>query len=175
MAKHMVKCYYCKETFDANTEPYVKPSERRYAHKACAEKAKAEEDQEKKDKESLENYIKELFGITNLTPKIRAQMNSYRSKNYTYTGMLKTLKYFYEVRGNSIEKAEGGIGIIPWVYDEAFTYWVAIWEAKQKHENIEMDKFVLPAREIHILPPRREPMKHTRRLFTFLDEGESKI
>lgn len=102
-------------------------------------------------------------------------MNSYRSKNYTYTGMLKTLKYFYEVRGNSIEKAEGGIGIIPWVYDEAFTYWVAIWEAKQKHENIEMDKFVLPAREIHILPPRREPMKHTRRLFTFLDEGESKI
>lgn len=175
MAKHMVKCYYCKEMFDANIEPYIKPSDRRYAHKACAEKAKNDENQEKEDKVKLENYIKELFGITSLTPKIRMQMNAYRAKNYTYTGMLKTLKYFYEVKGGSIEKAEGGIGIIPWVYDEAFTYWRAIWEAKQQSESVKENNFILPAKEIHILPPQRVPMKITRKLFTFLNEGESKI
>ena len=58
-------------------------------------------------------------------------MESYKKeKEYSYSGMRKTLKYFFEVRGNSIEKANGGIGIIPYVYDEAYIYWRALWEAK---------------------------------------------
>ena len=33
MAKHMVKCLYCGQMFDANIEPFVKPNARRYALK----------------------------------------------------------------------------------------------------------------------------------------------
>lgn len=171
MAKHMVKCFYCGKTFDASTIPFVKPNARRYAHKECAETASSKKDQEEKDKEELESYIKELFGISSISPKIRKQINTYRKENnYSYSGMRKTLKYFFEVRGNSVEKANGGIGIIPYVYDEAFQYWRALWEAKQKNENVDVSKYILPIKEVYILPPKRCPMKQIRKLFAFLDE-----
>lgn len=171
MAKHLVKCFYCGQQFDANTEPFIKPNSRRYAHVSCAEGAEAKKTKEEKDKEELELYIKNLFGINSITPKIRKQMQTFKEKNnYSYSGMHKTLKYFYEVKGNSIEKANGGIGIIPWQYDQAFLYWRALWEAKEKNEKVKLEEFILPAREVHIFPPEREPMKHTRKLFTFLDE-----
>lgn len=173
MAKHMVKCLYCGQMFDANTEPFVKPNARRYAHVACARTEEENQTQEEKDKHELEEYIKELFGVNTIPVKIRKQMDTFRKeKNYSYSGMRKTLKFFFEVKGNPIEKANGGIGIIPWVYDKAFDYWRALWEAQERNKGVEIQKYNLPVREIHIVPPKREPMKHTRQLFTFLDEGE---
>lgn len=171
MAKHLVKCLYCGEDFDANAEPFIKPNSRRYAHKACGEEAEAKKTKEQRDKESLEQYIKELFKISQLTPKINKQIKDYREKNqYTYSGIHKTLKYFFEVRGNSIEKANGGIGIVGFVYDDAFNYWRALWEARERNEHVNIEQYILPVREVHILPPQRQPMKHVRKLFTFLDE-----
>ena len=35
MAKHVVKCFYCGLSFDANVEPTVKVNSRRYAHLEC--------------------------------------------------------------------------------------------------------------------------------------------
>lgn len=175
MAKHIVKCLYCGETFDASTTPFVKPRSNRYAHIACAEKAEQQKTQEEKDKEILEKYIKELFGISSIPVKIRKQIQIYRDENnYTYSGMYKTLKYFFEIKGNSIEKANGGIGIIPYIYEESFLYWRALWEAKQRNENIQIEKYILPAKKVHIKQPKREPMKQIKRLFTFLDEGGEK-
>lgn len=176
MAKHMVKCFYCGETFDASIEPFVKPNSRRYAHKECAESADAHKTKEEKDREQLELYIKQLFGINCISVKIKKQIDDYKiKKNYSYSGMYKTLKYFFEIRGNPIEKANGGIGIIPYVYDEAYKYWRALWEAQQQNKNIEIQEYVLPVREIHILPPQRQPMKHTKQLFTFLNEEDGEI
>lgn len=100
-------------------------------------------------------------------------METYHAeKNYSYSGMYKTLKYFFEVRRNPIEKANGGIGIIPYVYSEAFDYWRALWEAQQRNEQVKVEEYVLPVREVCIVAPRRQPMKHMRRLFTFLDGGD---
>lgn len=173
MAKHLVKCFYCGEQFDANTTEYVKPNARRYAHKTCAQTAEQNKSEEQKDKEALESYIKELFGVSSIPIKIAKQIQDYKeNKNYTYSGIHKTLKYHYEVKGGSLEKANGGIGIVPWVYDEAFNYWRAIWEARERNEQIDITQYVLPAREVHIKPPQRQPMKHKRKLFTFLDEEE---
>ena len=50
MAKHMVKCLYCGKYFDASTEPFIKPSAKRYAHKKCGEETSSKEEKEKKDK-----------------------------------------------------------------------------------------------------------------------------
>jgi hypothetical protein len=33
-----------------------------------------------------------------------------------------------------------------------------------------MDKYLLPTREVHIESPKREPMRHFKKLFTFLNE-----
>ena len=124
MAKHLVKCFYCGESFDANSTPFVMVNSRRYAHKSC---------KQEKDKRVLEEYIKELFGYTSIPPRVSKQIQNYvhdLEHHYTYSGIYKTLKYFFEVKGNSIEKANGGIGIVPYVYQEAFTYWRALWEAQ---------------------------------------------
>lgn len=169
----MVKCLYCGQMFDANMEPFVKPNARRYAHKSCAQSAEENQSQEERDKKELEEYIKQLFGINSISIKIKKQIDTFKKeKNYSYSGMRKTLKYFFEIRGNSIEKANGGIGIIPYVYDQAFDYWRALWEAQERNKGVVIQKYNLPVREVHIAPPKREPMKHMRQLFTFLDERE---
>lgn len=109
---HFVTCVYCGERFDRDKEATTQVSARRYAHKECADKYGQEKSQEEKDLEELEKYIMKLFGESYINVKIRRQLREYRKEyNYTYTGMLKTLIYWYEVKGNSIEDANGGIGI----------------------------------------------------------------
>lgn len=172
MAKHLVKCPICGQQFDANATPYVMVNSRRYAHKSCAETAEKNKTKEQKDKEMLESYIKSLFGISSITPKIRKQIDTFhKDKNYTYSGMYKSLKYHYEIKNGSIEKANGGIGIIPYVWNDALVYWRALWEAQQKNRDVEIKNYVLPVKEVRIRTPERQPMKHTRKLFGFLDEG----
>ena len=173
MAKRMLKCYYCGEQFDANQVPYVQVNSRRYAHKTCADRALSSKSQEEQDYAVLEQYIKELFNIPALTPRIRKQISTYHSEhNYTYSGIYKTLKYWFEVRGNSIEKANGGIGIVGYTYTEAYRYWKALWDAQQQNNDVKIEDYIASTKEIHITPPCREPMKHTRKLFTFLEEEE---
>ena len=59
MAKRMLKCLYCGQYFDANQEPTVQVSSRRYAHKACADNQDAID----KERQELEEYIKQLFNV----------------------------------------------------------------------------------------------------------------
>ncbi len=169
MAKHLVKCLYCGEIFDANIEPFVKPNARRYAHKACAEEAEKNKTKEEKDKEILEKYILDLFGISCISPKIRKQIKEY-SVSYSYSAIYKTLKYWFDVQGNSIEKANGGIGIVPYAIDKACRYWQTLSAIQESNKDIEISSYEIPTIEVHIVSPKREPMKHMRKLFTFLDE-----
>lgn len=52
-----------------------------------------------------------------ITLQIKKFMQDYK---YSYSGILRTLKYFYEVKQNDISKSNNGIGIVPWVYQEAY-------------------------------------------------------
>lgn len=169
MAK--VKCFFCGKMFDREKEEFVKPTTRRYAHKSCAEEAEQNKSQEEKDKEELEAYIKNLFGLDNLTAKIRKQIKAYREENkYSYSGILKTLKYFFEIKNNPIEKANGGIGIVSWVWADARKYWKSLEEALKVNEQVQIDQYLKPVKKVYILPPKRETMRQTRKLFNFLDE-----
>jgi hypothetical protein len=40
-----------------------------------------------------------------------------------YRGQLLTLKYFYEIKKNSVKKSNGSIGIIPFIYEDARCYY----------------------------------------------------
>lgn len=174
MAKHMVKCFYCREQFDTNAEPFEKVNARRYAHTHCYNKALESKTKEEQDKEELEKYIKQLFQIDNLSPKIRKQIKTYREEyNYSYSAIRKTLIYFFEVKGNSIEKAKGGIGIVPYCIEQASNYWYDLWETKERNKEVKVEQLIIPVREIHIKPPERKPMRHFRKLFTFLDSEVS--
>jgi hypothetical protein len=165
---HKVTCIYCKEVFDRDKEEFVQVSQRRYAHKKCAETNYIDKSQEEKDYDALEEYIKKLFNEDYLSARIRKQIKDMRAEyNYTYSGMLKTLIWWYEIKGNSIEKANEGIGIIPFVYKNACDYYYALYLANLV--NTDYENYQTPVREIHIQSPRAEKKKK-KKLFKFLED-----
>ena len=142
--------------FDRDKEPFKQISERRYAHLTCAIAAENEKSQAEKDKEDLENYIMNLLGEEFISPKVRKQISNYiETYNFTYSGMKKALVYFYEVKGNDKSKANGGIGIIPYVYRDAYNYYYSIWLANQKNEDKIVPNYKPIVREVGFL--RRMP------------------
>ena len=158
---HKVKCKYCQEIFDRDKEPFVKVSERRYAHKLCFEQNQAEKTQEEKDLEALEKYIMNLFSEQYIGPRIRKQIKEYKENyNYSYSGMLKTLIWWFEVKGNSVEKANGGIGIIPYIYQQACDYYYTLFLAKKANENKDLSYLNKNTKTIHIKPPSTNVKSH---------------
>ena len=171
MAKHIVKCAICNETFDANTVPYIKVNSRRYAHKSCSDAKKQQVSQEEKDKTALLDYIKQLLKLEYVTARIQKQIKQYVDEyHYTYSGMRKALIYFYEIKGNDIEKANGGIGIIPYVYDAAYRYYYDLWLAQERNRGKEISEYKPDVIIINIPRPKKKIKK--RRLFSFLDSEE---
>ena len=50
--------------------------------------------------------------------------NFFKARIYRKRNVL-TLRYFYDVKKGDKEKANGGIGIIPFIYKDAENYWRA--------------------------------------------------
>lgn len=79
------------------------------------------------DRDALWFYIYRLFGQYSEDKPVSdwniTQMQRFKAQGMPYRGQLLTLKYFYEIKKNSIEKAHGSIGIINFVYDEARLYY----------------------------------------------------
>ena len=164
----VVTCIYCKQTFNKKETKYKQVLNGKYAHITCAE---LEEKREKTDAEKLDLYIIELFKLDYVSPRIRKQINQYINEyNYTYTGILKALKYFYEIKKNSLDKSQNGIGIVPYIYQDAYNYYYALWLAQEKNKTKEINKYIPQTKEIHIPVPQRKIKK--RNLFSFLDEEE---
>ena len=165
---HYVKCKYCGSTLNRDKEECVKISNR-YAHKACAVAQENTNKQEFLDKKVLEKYIMELLGENFINSKVQKQLKDYVTKyNYTYSGMHKALVYFYEVKGNDKSKANNGIGIIPWVYQDAYRYYYSIWEAQQKNKDKNIETYRPTVIEVRIKRPERKLRK--RNLFSFLED-----
>lgn len=134
----------------------------------------ANKTKEERDKEALENYIKKLFNSPTVPIRAQKQIKEYvEEKQYTYSGILKSLRYFFEVKQGSIEKANGGIGIVPWIYEKAYQYYYSIWLTEQENQKIMEQQpsiFQMPQVEIHITSPKKEPVGRKRTYFSFLDE-----
>lgn len=112
-----------------------------------------------------------LFNYDYVPPRAKKQINQFiKEYNYTYSGMLKALIYFYEIKGGDREAAHDGIGIIPFIYQDAYNYYYSLWLAKQKNEDKELSQYIPKTIEIKIPVPQREERK--RKLFSFLDEDE---
>ena len=170
MPKHLVKCPGCGQTFDANQEEYILKS-RRYWHKKCLEEAEASETQEEKDLATLFKYCSQLFGKEfNFKVTERLAKKYKNDYGYSYSGMLRTLKYHYEVRNNPTDKSNGTIGIVPYQYDAAYRYYYDIWLANQNNEPKILERYEPKVIEITIPEPMRAPSRRKR--FTFLDLDE---
>lgn len=155
MAK-LVKCYYCGEMFDRETEEFGKPTSNRYAHKHCYDKAQSEKTQDEKDYEALTQYIKKKFNMNVISAKVIRQISDYKKQfNFTYSGMLKALIWWFDVKKNTLEATNGGIGILPYIYNDAKTYYYGLWMAQNINSEKDLANFHIRTEEIEISSPRR--------------------
>lgn len=154
MANHYVICKYCNQRFNREKEGGVLVNGRRYAHPKCAEEYEQQKTQEEKDIAALEDYIKKLFKIETLTAKIKRQIKDFKKEyNYTYSGILKTLIWWFEIRGNSIEKANDGIGIVPYVYQRAHDYYYSLYLAEFTNSLLSLEASQIKIKEVYIEEP----------------------
>ena len=141
MANAIVHCKICKQAFN-RLDPkliegvdWVKPTNRVYYHKKCYDDFAKKKGQIGKDgiefeadeaiwKTATEDYLKRDLKISINYPKFNQQWKKFVEKDgRTPKGIYFSLKYFYDIRRNSTEKSEGGIGIVSWIYEEATEYW----------------------------------------------------
>lgn len=167
---HMVICSKCGRQFDRDKIQAVKSGARRYAHYECmpeGELVPLPQNQEDEGLTELKKYIDKLFGKDINWPLIMKQIKTFKEENgYSYSGMLKSLIYFYDVKGNHVEKSKG-IGIIPYAYKDAYNYYYSLFLAQSQNEKIDFKEITSKVREITIKPPC---IKKQIRLFNEEDE-----
>lgn len=114
MAQNIVKCSYCG---NGVLKTDAKRHKNKNYHAECLEI--------QLEKEDLTEYICKLFSLKAPGPRIYTQIKTFFEKysNYTYKGIKQALVYFYEVQKKPIDKANQGIGIVPYVYDSAQEYY----------------------------------------------------
>lgn len=146
MAK-MVKCPYCEEKFDRETIKCTKVKNR-YYHVDClakhtkkqqAEKVerankKANGDTSEQHRRNLIGYVMELRDVDRLNGMVFKQIKDLHEQGFSYIGMQSTLKYFHEIKGNPIIGT--GIGIVPFVYDEARDWYIKKSKASKHFEEL---------------------------------------
>ena len=168
---HYVLCKICGKRFDRDVVQAVRVGSRRYAHAECDPENKdfvplIKSKEQNPDYIALMDYIHQLFGKKANYALIKKQIKTYTTENqYTYSGILKSLIYFYEIQHNSIEKSNYAIGIVPFCYQSAKDYYYALWLAQQQNK----DKLIKDTvKEIIIKEPRKSGV-----IKKFFDLGEN--
>ena len=123
----MAECRICKEKIDKSATDWIMPSKNYYYHRKCYndwKKAQLEDDEEYVD--LIYDFISRDLKVTYDWWICEAQRKKFiKNDKMTNKGILFALKYFYEVKHGDWEKGHGGIGIIPFVYNDSCAYWAA--------------------------------------------------
>ena len=128
---------------------------------------KAEDDP---DYKALISYITKIFGDNCNWAMTKKYIKKFKDENgYSYSGMLKSLVYFYEVKKNPVDKANGSIGIIPFIYNDAYQYYYSLFVAQQ---NVQRGAYRYEEKERIIKPPKSKGI--LKKLFKLqeVDEDE---
>lgn len=156
MAKEIpVKCLYCGQEFYRSEVEWVKPRANRYAHKECAKK------EETKQGVVLQIHakMKNILGTNYNKMKIDKQIKSLLKEGKTEIGILRTLEYWYDIKESSAAQANGGIGIVSYVYGEAMNYYDRQKKYKEMRENIDIDSYIDDTKVLRVSPkPIRRPV-----------------
>lgn len=135
-----------------------------------------EEQKEAENLVMLKDTINSIFGSYCNWSMTMRQINSYKKKyGYSYTGMARTLIYYYEKLGNDPRSSNGSVGIIPYIYDKAYDYYYNVWLRQQQNMENNLTYKHLSTEEtktIDIIKPISEPIKIEMRKphFNFLEE-----
>ncbi len=139
---HIVKCVFCQEKFDRDKEKYQEIGYRRYAHLRCHE---PKIDVDGTAYNMIIQYCSQIFGEKANFKRIGKQIKDFILQGMTYKGIYLSLKYWYDVKKNRIERSNGGIGIVPYIYKEASAYWKQI--GPKRVPKIEQEEVVITYRK----------------------------
>lgn len=183
----MLKCRICglenidKKVHKENVD-YIKHGSW-YAHKKCYEERERrrgnisihEEESDDFWKDASYNLLKKDLKIP-VTNVFFIQWERYMKSIkpfYSAKGIYFSLRYFYNVKHGDKSKASGGIGIVPYVYEESRKYWYDI-ESKQKGTVAAIEKQIresMERKQVTITKKKSKPQKF-RTDFSILDELE---
>lgn len=171
---HYVICSVCGQRFDRDKIQAVKSGARRYAHQSCKPDGEIvplpQVDSEYTD---LMECIKEIYKDEVNYALVKKQIKQYQEEyNYTLSGIKKSLIYFYKVKGNPIDKSKGGIGIVPFVYKDAYNYYYSLFVAQSQNENKNLQQITSKIKEIIIKPPK---IKKKIRFFDLGEEEDKEV
>lgn len=146
----LLQCRICKRRdIDKSTQQedidYIRHGNC-YWHKECYEererrRKKIDIHDENSDsfwKDAAYNYLKREIKIE-VTNIFFLQWEQYmKSTNpfYSAKGIYFALLYFYEIKKGNKDKSNGGIGIVPYIYEESRTYW---YGREKKQQGIVAD------------------------------------
>lgn len=123
-----VKCPYCELKLDKEEAHIYK---KRYYHVKCFEAWRTEVEHRKE----LLEYICELYHLEAPTGMMLKQIKEFQEDyKYKLKGIELALKYFHDTLGNSVQEG-AGIGIVPFVYEEAKKHYVMKMKVEESVEN----------------------------------------
>lgn len=124
--KHIVHCRVCKQEIDINSEEnWIRTNANMYYHSKCYNDWKNpainKEDEEYKD--LIYDFLTRDLKVSYNYFLCEQQRKNFLKEKMTNKGIYFALKYFYEIKHNAWDKGHGGIGIVPMVYKDSYTYW----------------------------------------------------
>jgi len=141
----IVHCRVCGGNIDRENDAdgtWFSPAKNYFYHVKCYDTWKKKKDDihseanEKLWKDAVYEYLKRDMKIVVDFQKFNSQWNSLIKKNRTPKGIYFTVRYFYEIQKGDKDKAQGGIGIVEYIYEEACAYWCE----KENRESGILDK-----------------------------------
>lgn len=119
----------CKVNIDRNTEPFEEHN-KRYYHEECFRTYHIGAVHYKE----LIEYICEIYNIKAPRGLMVRQIKEYQEEmGYTLKGMEMSLRYFHEVLENEADAK--GIGIIPYVYEDAKRHYMYMANVRASAES----------------------------------------
>ncbi len=91
------------------------------------------------DRLALTDYIQYLYGT--FPTKVTKQMEEYKKQGMTYKGQELSLRYWYDTLEHEFN-AEQGIGIIPYIYDDAKRFFMDKQRIARCANDMQEDKVV---------------------------------
>ena len=134
----IVKCIYCDVPVNKEQDEYIKTNSG-YAHQSCydeKQKKKKKLEEKREYKRKIHEKISSVCGDSYIKTKVDRQIKSFVEDGLKETGIYNTLVYWYDIKHNSPANAAGGIGIVPYVYNEAADYWRKNELKKQVNDKI---------------------------------------
>jgi len=170
----MPQCRICKRQINKITEKenidWVMPSRNWYFCKKCYDDWKNTSHIEEEDWElMIYDFLARDLKVTYDYFVCEAQRKKIiKDKITNNKGIYFTLKYFYEVKNGSWDKAHGGIGIVPYIFNEAKEYWLT-QEQKKNGFIKDIERQIKERSEREIIKIKRPQSKKKKEKYNLED------